>query len=67
MMSRGPDSITTLLVVFGVTAAGSVAASMPLGRFDNWWVARVNTGRKVVDRLVYDQPSSQDTQSMAGN
>ena len=49
MMARSFDSTTTLLVVFGVTAAGSVVASLPLSRFDDWWVAQVNAvGRKVV-------------------
>lgn len=51
MMARGYDSTTTLLVVFGVTAAGSVVASLPLSRFDDWWVTQVNAvGRWAVGR-----------------
>lgn len=53
MMARGSDSTTTLIVVFGVTAVGSVAASLPLARFDDWWVAKVNA---VVRKIVAGIP-----------
>lgn len=48
MTARSFDATTTLLVVFGVTAAGSVIASLPLSRFDDWWVSRVNAVARTV-------------------
>lgn len=51
MTVGGFDATITLLVVFAVTAAGSIVASLPLSRFDDWWVGRVNSVcRQVVAR-----------------
>lgn len=63
MTARGFDSTTRLLVVFGVTVVGSLLASLPLSRFDDWWVARVNA----VARNVVFEDAERITDAEIGN
>lgn len=51
MSARGSDTTSTLLVTFAVTAVGSIIASVPLWRFDDWWVGRVNA---IAHKFVQD-------------
>lgn len=65
MTSSGYDPTATLMVVFGVTAVGSIVASLPLAIFDIWWVGRVNAlGRKVIaPRQPPTEPADPVTQA----
>jgi peptidoglycan/LPS O-acetylase OafA/YrhL len=51
LSDAGWTAPTVLILVFAVTLAASVAASWPLSRLDDWWVAAVNrASRKLLTR-----------------
>ena len=43
-MSHGFNNTTSLVIVFTVTAVTSIALAVPLSKFDDWWVKRVDSG-----------------------
>jgi len=44
LMSNGFSNPTSLTIVFAVTAVTSITLAVPLSRFDDWWVKRVDSG-----------------------
>lgn len=48
LLDTGLGRLSILCLVFAATLVGTVLASIPLMRFDDWWVARVNERVKKV-------------------
>lgn len=53
LTSHGINNQTSLMIVLAVTALSSVMLAVPLAKFDDWWVKRVDT---VARKLLIKKP-----------
>ena len=48
LVNHGVGNQVSLIIVFIVTVAASVALALPLSAFDDWWVKQVNSGARKI-------------------